>query len=123
MADTDLPLNLPPPSGKAMTGGRNIVHARARMREKQVMEMRTAGYTYEEIAHHLGFKGPQGAYEAWKRAINRIPVQATEDFRAQEIIRLDRITETKSDFTGICDRLEKRAYEVLQTELAKRKKS
>jgi hypothetical protein len=33
------------------------------------------------------------------------------------------ITETKSDFTGICDRLEKRAYEVLQTELAKRKKS
>lgn len=61
-------------------------------KERKAIELRRAGYTFDEIARNLGYKTPQGAYLAYHRALKRTLIKAgTEEARATEIDRLDRL--------------------------------
>jgi hypothetical protein len=62
-------------------------------RERQVLELRRAGATFEEIARAVGYKNHSGASEAYKRAIRRAFAKAgVDEMRELELDRLDRLT-------------------------------
>lgn len=61
-------------------------------KERQVLELRRAGATYDECARAVGYATPQGAYLAYHRAIKRTLNQAgAEEARQTEADRLDRL--------------------------------
>lgn len=54
--------------GESLTSPRRLA---AKMRAAQIPELRGRGYTWQEIANHLGYADPSGAYRAWQRMIDR----------------------------------------------------
>jgi len=60
-------------------------------KERQVLELRRSGSTFDSIARTLGYAGPQGAHEAFKRALRRTLQQPADEIRQMEIDRLDRL--------------------------------
>jgi len=61
-------------------------------KERQAVELRRAGATYEEIARAIGYATAQGAWLAYNRAMKRTLVEAgTEEIRQTEADRLDRL--------------------------------
>jgi len=61
-------------------------------KERQVLELRRAGATYDEIARATGYATPQGAYLAYGRALKRTLTNAgSEELREMELDRLDRL--------------------------------
>lgn len=61
-------------------------------KERQVIELRRAGATFDDIARAVGYKEPSGAHAAYKRALKRTLTDAgTEELREQELDRLDRM--------------------------------
>jgi hypothetical protein len=61
-------------------------------KERQVVELRRAGATYEECARAVGYATPQGAYLAYHRALKRTLLDAgADEARQVEIDRLDRL--------------------------------
>jgi hypothetical protein len=61
-------------------------------RRHKVVEYRMAGVPFREIAQHLGFNSIEGARYAYYRALEDTR-EASEDLRALELERLDRITQ------------------------------
>jgi len=61
-------------------------------KERQVLELRRAGATYDEAARAVGYATPQGAYLAYHRALKRTLVEAgANEARQTELDRLDRL--------------------------------
>lgn len=61
-------------------------------RERQVMEMRRAGATFDDIARTLEFANASGAWQAYNRAFKRTLIDAgVEEMRELELDRLDRM--------------------------------
>lgn len=60
-------------------------------RERQVMELRRTGATWEGIAQAVGYSNAGGAYKAYQRAMAKIFEQPTKELRNQELDRLDRL--------------------------------
>lgn len=61
-------------------------------KERQAIELRRAGATFDDIAKALGYATPQGAYLAYHRALKRTLVEAgADDMRELELDRLDRL--------------------------------
>lgn len=61
-------------------------------KERQVVEMRRAGATYDDIARATGYKDASGARAAYIRAMQRTLVEAgTDEMRELELDRLDRL--------------------------------
>lgn len=61
-------------------------------KERQVVELRRAGATFDDIAKATGYATPQGAYLAYHRAMKRTLVEAgTDEMRELELDRLDRM--------------------------------
>lgn len=61
-------------------------------RERQVLELRRAGATYDDCARAVGYATAQGAYLAYQRALKRTLVETgAEEARQQELDRLDRL--------------------------------
>lgn len=61
-------------------------------KERQVLELRRAGATYDECARAVGYATPQGAYLAYNRALKRTLVEAgADEARQTELDRLDRL--------------------------------
>lgn len=61
-------------------------------KERQVLELRRAGATYEECARATGYATAQGAYLAYQRALKRTLVEAgADEMRELELDRLDRM--------------------------------
>jgi hypothetical protein len=61
-------------------------------KERQVLELRRAGATFDDCARAVGYATPQGAYLAFHRALKRTLVAAgSEEMREQELDRLDRL--------------------------------
>jgi len=89
MTDNPTPANNKASNPKALK--RNAVKLLARQREKQVMELRLAGYPWETIAEQVGFTCAASAYKSWKRCIDRIPTMAVEEVRMVESLKLDRL--------------------------------
>jgi hypothetical protein len=61
-------------------------------KERQVLELRRAGATYDDIARTVGYADPSGAYTAFRRALKRTLLDAgSEEIREAELDRLDRM--------------------------------
>lgn len=61
-------------------------------RERQVLELRRAGLTYDLIAQQVGYSNASGAHHAYTRALKRTLSEAgADDLRAMELDRLDRL--------------------------------
>ena len=58
-------------------------------RQRQALELRKAGATYEVIAQKLGYRGPSSAYGAIKSALHKTLQPPADEVRALEIERLD----------------------------------
>jgi hypothetical protein len=64
-------------------------------KERQVLELRRAGATYDEIARATGYATAQGAYLAYGRALKRtLNAAGAEEAREMELDRLDRLQRT-----------------------------
>jgi hypothetical protein len=60
-------------------------------KELKVLELRRAGFTFQRIAEEVGYATPSGAQRALERIMTRNVPQAPEEFRWQELDRLDRM--------------------------------
>ena len=60
-------------------------------RYREVMELRCAGLSFEEIAKRTGYAGRQGAKKAYDAATKRWAVESVEQQRIIQSERLDRI--------------------------------
>lgn len=61
-------------------------------KERKAIELRRAGYTYDEIAQAIGYADHTGARDAVTRAIRRATNEAgVGELRQQELDRLDRL--------------------------------
>ena len=62
-------------------------------REIQAVELRKAGYTYQEIANALGWEHKSSALRAVRRALARWGTESVHELRILELSRLDTITQ------------------------------
>lgn len=60
-------------------------------KERQVMELRTAGAPFSEIARTVGYADAGGAHKAFKRGLRRYVQPVAEEAREVEALRLDRL--------------------------------
>lgn len=60
-------------------------------RERQVVELRRTGATWEGIAQAVGYSNAGGAYKAYQRAMARVFDQPVKELRNAELDRLDRL--------------------------------
>lgn len=60
-------------------------------KELKVLDLRRAGFTFQRIAEEVGYATPSGAQRALERIMARNIPMAPEEFRWQELDRLDRM--------------------------------
>jgi hypothetical protein len=60
-------------------------------KELKVLDLRRAGFTFQRIAEEVGYATASGAQRALERIMTRNLPQAPEEFRWQELDRLDRM--------------------------------
>lgn len=73
-----------------MAAGKEIARLiDARERERQVLELRRDGLTFDAIARRLGYSDPSGAYRAFQRAMKATIQQPADEFRRLQLERLD----------------------------------
>ncbi len=60
-------------------------------KDRQVLELRRAGVTFDVIAARLGFRDRSGAYRAYSRAMLRTLQPVAAEIRTLEVDRLDRL--------------------------------
>lgn len=63
---------------------------RAAERQRQALELRKAGVSFEEIARTLGYAGPSSSYRAIMSALKRTLQEPADEVRKLELVRLDR---------------------------------
>lgn len=61
----------------------------AKEKQRQALELRKAGATYEVIARQLGYAAPVGAEHAVKAALKTLLQEPAEEVRKLELERLD----------------------------------
>ena len=60
-------------------------------RYRQVVDLRRAGWTFDEIAQHVGYADRSGAKAAYDAALRRWGTQAVDDLRQSEGERIDHL--------------------------------
>jgi len=58
-------------------------------KEREALLLRQKGYTFDQIAQSLGYKGESGAREAFRRALLRTLQEPAAEVRELELNRLD----------------------------------
>lgn len=89
-------------------------------RYREVLELRCAGLSFDEIAKRTGYAGRQGAKQAYDRALKRWAVEGVEQQRIIQSMRLDQIftqaylAARQGDLAAIdrCLKIEKRRAEL-----------
>ena len=87
---------------------------------RQVVELRIAGVTFDEIANRVGYSNKSGAWHAYQAAMERYVIESVESQRAVQSERLDRlfyqayVQARTGDLNAIdrCIRIEKRRAEL-----------
>jgi hypothetical protein len=69
-----------------------------RERQRQALDRRLAGETYQQIADALGYKSKCGAYKAVDGALREVTREPAEAVRALELARLDELYRAASPF-------------------------
>ena len=72
--------------GESVSSPRRIT---AREKQRQALELRKAGATFEVIAKQLGYAGRQGAEKAVAAALRRITKKPAQELKKLDIERLD----------------------------------
>tara|TARA_Y100000356_G_C11098024_1_gene202836 strand:+ start:156 stop:581 length:426 start_codon:yes stop_codon:yes gene_type:complete len=62
-----------------------------REKDRQALELRKAGASYELIAKQLGYADSSGAYKSVKRSMDKLVAEPAEELRAVEYERLNQI--------------------------------
>ena len=70
-------------------------------KEAHAVDLRAAGYSYEEIAQTLGYRTRSAAYKAVTRALERRPAHSVERMRATMGARMDLLN--KAAFSVLTD--------------------
>jgi len=65
------------------------VNIEAAERQRQAIELRRSGCTFDEIAEQLGYSGRGSAYKAVRKALRNVTRQPVLEFLALELSRLD----------------------------------
>lgn len=60
-------------------------------KERQALELRKAGASFDQIAERLGYSDRSGAHRAVSRALQSVLKEPAEELRALEAERLDRL--------------------------------
>lgn len=63
-------------------------------KERQVLELRLSGVTFEMIAKKVGFASAGACYNAYKRALIRTLQEPADAVREAEVARLDRLMQS-----------------------------
>lgn len=71
--------------------GNHEQRLRAAERQKQAMQLRLAGASYDDIAARLGFAGRGGAWRAVMSALKQTLQEPADELRKMELERLDRL--------------------------------
>lgn len=77
-------------------------------RQRQALELRKSGITYEAIAAQLGYRTAAGAHKAVSTALKRTLQEPADDVRKIELERLDALLEDlwkKKDRPFVVDRI------------------
>lgn len=61
-------------------------------RDAEVARLRSAGFSFKQIAERVGYANQSSAYKAYKRALAAVPVEAVQELRATSLARLDLAT-------------------------------
>jgi hypothetical protein len=77
---------LPAPGKRGKISGKTIL---TREKERQALELRKAGATYQVIADTVGYAGPSSAWEAVNRGLERIPKDSPDNIISIENERLN----------------------------------
>ncbi len=78
-------------SGTARGQHSQLKHYTAKERQRQALELRKAGATYQQIADQLGFKHASSAGKSVKKAIDNLGTEEAEDLRIIEVARLNHL--------------------------------
>ncbi len=76
-------------SGAARGQHSQLKHYSAKERQRQGLELRKAGATYQQIADQLGYKHASSASKAVKKALDSLVTDSAEDLRVIEVARLN----------------------------------
>jgi chemotaxis protein histidine kinase CheA len=66
---------------------------KAAERQREALQLRAAGRTFEDIAKELGYRGPSGAYRAVQAGLKKTLQEPADELRRVECERLDRLME------------------------------
>lgn len=80
-------------------------HLAAVLKAEKGLELRLQHKPWKEIAEALGYADDSGAYNAVMRYMERLPAENREQFRAEEIVRLEAIRQKWAGRTGDKDGL------------------
>jgi hypothetical protein len=72
-----------------MPKGKSKLKPETLEKEAKVLELRRGGLPFDLIAARVGYASASGAYNAWKRGLDRIVYQDVVETRNMEIDRLD----------------------------------
>jgi hypothetical protein len=75
-------------NGDPRTSGRRLAAAD---RQRQALELRKAGHSFERIAVHLGYRSKSGAYDAVLAGLRATLQEPADAVRALELERCDRL--------------------------------
>ena len=64
------------------------------MKQRQALEMRMAGHTYDQIAHELGYKDHTSALYSVKKALQKTLEPPAQQYRALTLERLTMVMQT-----------------------------
>jgi hypothetical protein len=59
--------------------------------DSEALRLRSSGQGFARISRELGLEGAVDAYEAFRRAVRRLPVDEQNRVRSEESSRLDRL--------------------------------
>lgn len=62
-------------------------------KQRQALELRTSGSTFEEIARQVGYSNGGAAYKAVHRALDQVDYEAAVELRQVQLLRLDEMLE------------------------------
>lgn len=72
-----------------MPKGKSKLNPETLEKEAKVLELRRGGLPFDLIATRVGYASASGAYNAWKRGLERIVYEDVTETRKMEIDRLD----------------------------------
>lgn len=89
MADTPSPDAYNPADKPRAGNGKFLPSIENLERDTEACKLRTAGWSYPEIAAHLGYHDGSGAFKAVNRMIHRMAQEPTAELVKLEVERLD----------------------------------